>query len=137
MREAVSEIVAFVKGVKYARFIQNRMIRYAVERQLLVIGEAANRVSAEFQKTHPEIPWRQMIGLRNLLAHDYGEIKVDRIWNALTKTRCIGYFFANFGSAHTLTDPPSSVIVLTLTKLVQQSLAVARSEPRSIPPTPV
>ena len=122
MREAVSEIVAFVKGVKYARFIQNRMIRYAVERQLLVIGEAANRVSAEFQKTHPEIPWRQMIGLRNLLAHDYGEIKVDRIWNALTKTRCIGYFFANFGSAHNLDRP---TIIGYRTYINQISSAVA------------
>ena len=84
MREAAKEIVAFVKGIKYAIFIQNRMIRYAVERQLLVIGEAAHHVSAEFQEAHPEIPWRQMIGLRNVLAHEYGEIKVDRIWNAAT-----------------------------------------------------
>jgi uncharacterized protein with HEPN domain len=60
MREASREIVAFVKGVKYAGFIQNRMIRYAVERQL------------------------QVIGLRNVLAHEYGEIQVDRIWNAAT-----------------------------------------------------
>jgi len=84
MREAAKEIVAFVKGIKYAIFIQNRMIRYAVERQLLVIGEASNHVSAKFQEAHPEIPWRQMIGLRNVLAHEYGEIKVDRIWNAAT-----------------------------------------------------
>ncbi len=84
MREAVKEIVAFVKGVRYAEFIQKRMIRYAVERQLLVIGEAANHVSSEFQEAHPEIPWRQMIGLRNVLAHEYGEIKVDRIWHAAT-----------------------------------------------------
>ncbi len=73
-----------MKGVKYAEFIQKRMIRYAVERQLLVIGEAANHVPAKFQEAHPEIPWRQMIGLRNVLAHEYGEIKVDRIWNAAT-----------------------------------------------------
>jgi uncharacterized protein with HEPN domain len=84
MREATSDIVAFVKGVKYPRFIQNRMIRYAVERQLLVIGEAANHVSVKFREVHPEIPWHQMIGLRNLLTHEYGEIKVDRIWNAAT-----------------------------------------------------
>lgn len=84
MREAAKEIVAFVKGVKYADFIQNRMIRYAVERQLLVIGEAANHVSSEFQEAHPEIFWRQMIALRNVLAHEYGEIKVDRIYAAAT-----------------------------------------------------
>ncbi len=56
MREAAREIAAFVKGIKYAGFIQNRMIRYAVERQLMVIGEAANHVSEAFQKKHPEIP---------------------------------------------------------------------------------
>jgi uncharacterized protein with HEPN domain len=84
MREAASDIVSFVKGVKYAGFIQNRLIRFAVERQLLVIGEAANHISLKFREVHPEIPWQQMIGLRNVLAHEYGEIKVDRIWNAAT-----------------------------------------------------
>jgi uncharacterized protein with HEPN domain len=67
MREAAKEIVAFVKGIKYDKFIQNRMIRYAVERQLLVIGEAANHVSPEFQEIHPEISWRKMIALRNMV----------------------------------------------------------------------
>ncbi|MDO9128363.1 MAG: DUF86 domain-containing protein [Anaerolineales bacterium] len=85
MREAAREIAAFVKGIKYAGFIQNRMIRYAVERQLMVIGEAANHVSEAFQKKHPEIPWRQIIGQRNVLAHEYGDIKVDRIWSVFQR----------------------------------------------------
>ena len=84
MREAARDIITFVKGIKYARFIQNRMIRYAVERQLLVIGEAANHITIQFREAHPDLPWQQMIGLRNVLAHEYGEIKVDRIWNAAT-----------------------------------------------------
>jgi len=84
MREAAKEVAAFVKGVKYVEFIQNRMIRYAVERQLLVIGEASKHISLEFQESHPEIHWPQMIGLRNVLAHEYGEVKVDRTWSAAT-----------------------------------------------------
>jgi uncharacterized protein with HEPN domain len=84
MREAAKEIVAFVKNIKYTEFIQNRMIRYAVERQFMVVGEAANHVSPEFQGNHPEISWRKMIALRNVLAHEYGEIKVDRIYAAAT-----------------------------------------------------
>jgi len=84
MREAAQEIVSFVANVKYTDFINNKMIRYAVERQLLVIGEAANHVPQDYQESHPEIPWRQIIGLRNVLAHEYGEIKVDRIYNAAT-----------------------------------------------------
>ena len=60
------------------------MIRYAVERSLMIIGEAANHVSEEFQEIHPEIAWRQLVGQRNVLAHEYGEVKVDRIWIAAT-----------------------------------------------------
>ena len=46
-------------------FVDNRMIRYAVERQLIVIGEAANQFSKKFHADHPEIPWRQMVRERN------------------------------------------------------------------------
>jgi uncharacterized protein with HEPN domain len=84
MREAAREISEFVKGVKYIEFVENRMVRYAVERQLMVIGEAANHVSEKFQDEHPEIPWRQVVGQRNVLAHEYGDIKIERIWSAAT-----------------------------------------------------
>jgi len=82
MLEAAREIVTFVKNVNYADFDRNHIEHYAVERQLLVIGEAANHLSQEFLEVHQEIAWRQLIGLRNVLAHEYGEIKVDRIFNA-------------------------------------------------------
>jgi uncharacterized protein with HEPN domain len=48
MREAAREIAAFMKGIPYAEFEKNKILRYATERQLLVIGEAAYRVSEEF-----------------------------------------------------------------------------------------
>ena len=56
------------------------MLRYAVERQVLVIGEAAARVSEDLRQAHPEIPWKSIIGQRNVLAHEYGEILVERVW---------------------------------------------------------
>jgi len=86
MREAAREIVAFMKGIPYVKFEKNHVIRYATERQLMVIGEAANHVSEEFREKHPEIPWMQIIGQRNVLAHEYGEILVERIWLAATKS---------------------------------------------------
>lgn len=49
-----------------------------------MIGEAANHVPRAYQESRPEIPWRQVIGLCNVLAHEYGEINVDRIYNAAT-----------------------------------------------------
>lgn len=84
MREEARQITAFVKGVPYVQFVETRLVRYAVERSLMLIGEAANCVSEEFQETHPEIAWRQIIGQRNILAHEYGDIKVDRIWASAT-----------------------------------------------------
>ena len=75
-----------MQGVSQAAFERNNQLRYAVERQLMVIGEAARHVSDEYQEAHPEIPWMQIIGQRNVLAHDYGEILVERVWLTATKS---------------------------------------------------
>lgn len=57
----------------------------AVERLLEILGEAARRVSDESQKEHGQIPWRKIIGQRNVLAHEYGEIRQERIWALITE----------------------------------------------------
>ena len=56
MRAAAREIMDFMQGVSQAEFERNNQLRYAVERQLLVIGEAARHVSDGFQEEHPEYP---------------------------------------------------------------------------------
>jgi uncharacterized protein with HEPN domain len=80
MLNASTEIIQFVKGVKYAEFVSNKILRYAIERQILVIGEAAKKVSTAFKKSCPQIPWTSIIGQRNILAHEYGEVLIERIW---------------------------------------------------------
>jgi uncharacterized protein with HEPN domain len=80
MLSAARQIASFVQGISFTKYSRNKLIQSAVERQLEIIGEAARRVSPEYQEDHPEIPWRPIIGLRNILAHEYGEIKADRIW---------------------------------------------------------
>jgi uncharacterized protein with HEPN domain len=57
------------------------MRKFAVERQLEIIAQAANKIRKETQDTLENIPWGKIIGLRNKLAHDYGEILAERIWN--------------------------------------------------------
>ncbi len=85
---AAREIEDFISGVDIERFQSDKLLRYAVERQLIVIGEAARRLSESFRSSTPDVPWKAIIGLRNILAHEYGEILAERIW--LVTTRDLG-----------------------------------------------
>ena len=59
-------------------------VKLAIERSLELIGEAARKVSVTFRERHPEIPWRNIIGQRNILAHDYGQIDHARLYKTAT-----------------------------------------------------
>jgi uncharacterized protein with HEPN domain len=85
IREAAREINEFVRGVKFRQFENDKVLRYAVERQLLVIGEAAVHISPQFRKQHPEVDWARLVELRNILAHEYGETLTNRVWVAATE----------------------------------------------------
>ena len=50
----------------------------------MVIGEAASHISEAFRQQHPELPWQGVIGQRNVLAHEYGEILEERVWRVVT-----------------------------------------------------
>jgi uncharacterized protein with HEPN domain len=80
MMQAAKEILEFTENLNFKQFEKNKVIRYAVERQILVIGEAAKKISAALKEKNPHIPWEAIIGQRNILAHEYGEILVERIW---------------------------------------------------------
>lgn len=81
MLEAAREAVSFLDGVTFDSYRANQMLTRAVERSIQIIGEAANRVSANFRTAHPEIPWQKAASQRHVLVHDYGEIDQERIWN--------------------------------------------------------
>ena len=84
IREAAREIHGFMHEIKFREFENNKILRYAVERQLHVIGEASVHVSPQYRKKHPEINWIRLIELRNVIAHEYGETLTNRIWSAAT-----------------------------------------------------
>ena len=60
------------------------MRQLAVERSIEILGEAARKVSQAFQAAHPEIPWSRIIAQRHVLAHEYGNIDHERIWEVAT-----------------------------------------------------
>ena len=60
----------------YDKFISDSKTQDAVLYNLIIIGEAAHRVSDKFQEQHPEIPWTSIIGTRNLIVHGYDQVRL-------------------------------------------------------------
>ncbi len=82
---AANKALKFVEGIDRNKFEENEIVQNAVMRPLEIIGEAAGRISKEFRKAHPEIPWREMVGLRNRLIHEYFRIDFGAVWGTIHK----------------------------------------------------
>jgi len=74
--DAIKDIKTFLKDADYESFESNKMLQSACIHQLAIIGEAANHFSDEFFKNYKDIEWSEIIGLRNLLIHEYFGIDV-------------------------------------------------------------
>jgi uncharacterized protein with HEPN domain len=74
-------ILRYTDGVTFEAFTANDEKRAAVERQVFVIGEAAARLPDEWKQHRPQVPWRKIVGLRNLLAHGYWAIDAEELWD--------------------------------------------------------
>ncbi|MHB8869388.1 MAG: HepT-like ribonuclease domain-containing protein [Thermoleophilia bacterium] len=85
MLEAARRACDYIGGLELEAYLGDDMIQAAVERVLGIVGEAARHVSASFRDAHPEIPWAQIIGQRNVLAHEYGSIDQARIWRLVVE----------------------------------------------------
>ncbi len=82
MLQAARDTTSFLEGRDEAGFYEDRVLYHAIMMLLVVIGENAHKVSKDFQDTHPEIPWRSMYGIRNVLTHAYGAVRLDQVWVA-------------------------------------------------------
>jgi len=84
MLEGARKVRQFVAGKTLHEYAQDEVLQAAVERKLEIIGEAARGVSDDFRRDHPEIPWRGIIGQRHFLAHEYGEVRQEKLWRVAT-----------------------------------------------------
>jgi len=81
--DAISEIEKYTTDVDVDDFSSNSMMLNATLRQLEIIGEASNRLSESFKQGNQHIHWKKIIGLRNLVIHQYFGVDTMMIWNIL------------------------------------------------------
>jgi uncharacterized protein with HEPN domain len=83
MIDAADEIASFIKGKRVEDLIQDRQLTLSLLKLVEIIGEAASRVSKETQQQNDQVPWAEIIGMRNRLIHVYFDIDIDRIWDTV------------------------------------------------------
>lgn len=83
IKEAIEEIKAYIEGVDYSEFTANSMMRFATIKQIEIIGEAARHLSLETKAVFPDIEWKEIIGLRNFLAHEYFGVDRELLWQII------------------------------------------------------
>lgn len=78
--EAITNIETYANGISLQHIESNPMLRHALTWNIMIIGEAANKLSKEFCAAHPLTPWRAVTGMRNVLVHDYYQIDNEELW---------------------------------------------------------
>ena len=77
---AIGLVQQFKRGLSAADFLEDARTQSTVLHQLLVVGEAVKRLSDSFGRDHPEIPWRLIAGMRDLLIHHRDTVHLEEVW---------------------------------------------------------
>jgi uncharacterized protein with HEPN domain len=83
--EAARLAVLYVEQTTREEFLSDTKSQDSVIRRLEIIGEAARRISEETRKAYPGLPWKEMIGMRNFLIHDYDDVDIQIVWKTVKK----------------------------------------------------
>lgn len=84
MRDYVEEAVALARSRTRAELNADRVFALALLKLVETVGEAAGRISEPLRAAHPEIPWREIVGMRHHLVHGYDAVDMDILWNVAT-----------------------------------------------------
>ncbi|MFA4999849.1 MAG: DUF86 domain-containing protein [Patescibacteria group bacterium] len=81
--ESIKLIEQYTEKVSWEKFSYAWAIVDAVARRIEIIGEAANKISNEFKNKHQDIPWLDIVGMRNFLIHQYFDIDEKEVWRTV------------------------------------------------------
>jgi uncharacterized protein with HEPN domain len=84
IREAIVKIEKYTEGGRKT-FSEDTMIQDSVIRNLEIIGEAARNLPVDLRKSYPKVPWRSMMGMRNVLIHEYFGVDLDIVWKVVAQ----------------------------------------------------
>jgi uncharacterized protein with HEPN domain len=84
MLDAAREALTFAEDHTRKDLDTNQMLVRALSMSIGIIGEAASKVSSDVQAAYPDIPWPQIIGMRNRIIHAYFEVNLDILWETVT-----------------------------------------------------
>ena len=85
IEECIGNVNSFLQGKSFEEMKADVMCYHAVVYNIMVIGEAANLLTKEFRSEHPEVPWRDIVDMRNVLVHGYFTTSPLFIWETYTK----------------------------------------------------
>ncbi len=83
--ECIGHVMNFLQGKTFEDMKNDVMCYHAVVYNIMIIGEAANLLTKEFREEHPEVPWREIVDMRNVLVHGYFTTSALFIWETYTK----------------------------------------------------
>lgn len=83
--EAIKKIEKYAKGLTFEELKENDLVIDGVVRNLEIIGEAAKNIPASVKQKYPDIEWKKISGLRDILAHEYFGVDLEVVWNIVTE----------------------------------------------------
>ena len=83
--ESIEKIENYIHNVGEEDFSKNHQLQDAVLRRIAVIGEAVKHIPQDVKNRHPEIPWKEISGMRDILIHEYFGVMLHRVWSTLKK----------------------------------------------------
>ena len=81
--DAIDQIEQYTLNIGKEEFLVNFMLQDAVVRKLEIIGEASRNISSDVKEKFPDIPWRDIIAMRNKLVHEYFSVDAETVWNVV------------------------------------------------------